>query len=129
IEAVDHVALWAGNAKQAAHYYRSAFGFAQIAYAGPETGVRDSCTYVLRQGQVTLTVSSGLSPDSPIVQFCARHGDGVRRVALRVPDCRSAFTEAVKRGAEAVEEPHFDEDRDGAAGMSAIQLYGDVVMA
>jgi 4-hydroxyphenylpyruvate dioxygenase len=128
IEAVDHVTLWVGNARQAAHFYQSALGFDLVAYGGPETGMRDLACYVLRQGQVTLLVTSGLSPDSPICRFCLEHGDGVRVVALRVPDTRKAFEAAVARGAEPAEEPRFNEDADGRVGVSGIRMYGDVVM-
>ena len=99
IEAIDHVAFWVGNAKQAAYFYEHALGFEQIAYAGPETGMRGLASYVMRQGQMTLLFTSGLSPDTTIAKFCHEHGDGVRRIALRVPDARAAFDEAVKRGA------------------------------
>jgi len=128
IEAVDHIQIAAGNARQAAHFYEHAMGFEPLAYAGPETGVRDAAFYLLGQGQVRLVIVSGLSPDSPIASFCHTHGDGVRRVVLRVPDVAAAFDEAVKRGAAAAEEPHFFEDGKGRIGMSAIKLYGDVEM-
>ncbi|MFY9615481.1 MAG: 4-hydroxyphenylpyruvate dioxygenase [Candidatus Dormiibacterota bacterium] len=128
IEAVDHVTLWVGNARQAAHYYQSALGFDVVAYGGPETGIKTLASYVLRQGQVTLLVTSGLDPDSPICRFCLEHGDGVRVIALRVPDAKKAFEEAVRRGAEAVEEPRVDEDDKGRVGVSSIRMYGDVIM-
>ena len=128
IEAVDHVALWVGNAKQAAHFYRSAMGFELVAYAGPETGMRGLASYVLRQGNITLLLTSGLSPDDPITRFAQRHGDGVRRVSLRVPDVTAAFNSAVGRGATAVEEPRFGEDADGRAGSATVQIYGDVLL-
>jgi 4-hydroxyphenylpyruvate dioxygenase len=128
IEAIDHVALWVGNAKQAAHFYRTAMGFETVAYAGPETGMRGLASYVLRQGQITLLLTSGMGPDDPITQFCHQHGDGVRRVSLRVPDVQAAFDEAVKRGGVPLEEPRFGEDADGRAGSASIQLYGDVLL-
>jgi 4-hydroxyphenylpyruvate dioxygenase len=128
IEAVDHVQIAAGNAKQAAFFYEHAMGFEPLAYAGPETGVRDAAFYVLGQGEVRLVITSGLNPESPIARFCQLHGDGVRRVVLRVPDTTSAFQEAVKRGAEAAEAPEFFEDDHGRIGLSAIKLYGEVQM-
>jgi 4-hydroxyphenylpyruvate dioxygenase len=128
IEVVDHIQIAAGNARQTAYFYEHAMGFEQLAYAGPETGVREAAFYLLGQGQVRLVVVSGLTPDSPIAQFCHKHGDGVRRVVLRVPDATAAFAEAVKRGAEPSEEAHFFEDGDGRVGLSAIKMYGEVEM-
>jgi 4-hydroxyphenylpyruvate dioxygenase len=128
IEAIDHIAFWVGNAKQAAHFYRTALGFEQIAYAGPETGMRGLASYVLRQGNITLLLTSGLAPDDAITRFCQEHGDGVRRIALRVPAVEAAFAEAVRRGATAVEEPRFGEDPAGRAGSASVQLYGDVLL-
>jgi 4-hydroxyphenylpyruvate dioxygenase len=128
IEAIDHIAFWVGNAKQAAHFYRTALGFEQIAYAGPETGMRGFASYVLRQGQITFLLTSGMGPEDPITKFCLEHGDGVRRIALRVPDLEAAFAEAVRRGAKPVEEPHFGDDATGRAGSASVQLYGDVLL-
>jgi 4-hydroxyphenylpyruvate dioxygenase-like putative hemolysin len=99
IEAIDHIAFWVGNAKQAAHFYTTAMGFEQVAYAGPETGMRGLASYVLRQGQITILLTSGMGPEDAITKFCHEHGDGVRRIALRVPDARAAFSGAVARGA------------------------------
>jgi 4-hydroxyphenylpyruvate dioxygenase len=128
IEAIDHIAFWVGNAKQAAQFYRTALGFEQIAYAGPETGMRGFASYVLRQGQITFLLTSGMGPEDPITKFCHEHGDGVRRIALRVPDLEAAFAEAVRRGANPVEEPHFGDDATGRAGSASVQLYGDVLL-
>ena len=86
IEGWDHVELWVGNAKQAAYFYEHALGFTQTAYAGPETGVRDRASYVLDQGDIRLVVTSGLRPDSEITRFACSHGDGVKDVALQVPE-------------------------------------------
>ena len=129
IEAVDHLELWVGNARQAAYFYTRALGFDLLAYAGPETGVRDRASYLLGQGEVQLVLTTSMSPDSEIAQFALAHGDGVRRIALRVPDCAAAFTEAVARGAVPHQEPSFAEDGGGRAGTSAIRMYGDVVMS
>jgi 4-hydroxyphenylpyruvate dioxygenase len=128
IEAIDHVAFWVGNAKQAAHFYRTAMGFEVIAYAGPETGMRGFASYVMRQGQMTFLLTSGMAPDDPITQFAHQHGDGVRRVSLRVPDVEVAFEEALKRGGVAAEDPRFGEDEHGRAGSASIRLYGDVLL-
>src|SRR5947207_15305789 len=91
IDAWDHLELWVGNAKQAAYYYEHAFGFTPVAYAGPETGVRDRASYVLEQGEIRLVLTSGLRGDSEICRFAALHGDGVRDIALRVPDAAHAY--------------------------------------
>jgi 4-hydroxyphenylpyruvate dioxygenase len=128
IDAVDHLELWVGNARQAAYYYEHALGFKHVAYAGLETGVRDAVSYVLEQGEVRVVIVGALEPESPIATFVNKHGDGVHRVALRVPDVAKAFAEATQRGAIAVEAPHFDEDGNGRAGIASIQLYGDVLM-
>jgi len=128
IQAVDHLELCVGNAKQAAFFYEHALGFSPIAYAGLETGSRDSTSYVLAQGEVRLVIRSGMTPDSPIARFCDQHGDGVRRVMLRVPDAKAAFDEALKRGAEPALEPTYEEDAGGRVGLSGIRMYGDVVL-
>jgi len=95
----DHLELWVGNAKQAAHYYCTAFGFEPLAYAGPETGIKDRASYVVRQNALTLVFTSSLVPDGPIADHVRRHGDGVRDIALRTSDAREAFTAALARGA------------------------------
>jgi 4-hydroxyphenylpyruvate dioxygenase len=129
IEAVDHIEIASANAHQAAYFYQHAFGFEPLAYAGPETGVRDAAFYLLGQGTVRLVVVTALDPDSAVARFCHLHGDGVRKVVLRVPHSESAFKEAVRRGATPAEEPHFLEDAKGRIGLSAIHMYGDVEMA
>ncbi|HSC92139.1 MAG TPA: 4-hydroxyphenylpyruvate dioxygenase [Gaiellaceae bacterium] len=123
----DHVELWVGNAKQAAYYYEHAFGFRRTAYAGPETGVRDRASYVLEQNDIRLVLSSGLRRDSPIGEFACLHGDGVKDIALRVPDARVAYREAVQRGARGIAEPHWVEDEWGKVELASIATYGDVV--
>ena len=123
----DHVELWVGNAKQAAYFYEHAFGFRRTAYAGPETGVRDRCSYVLEQGEIRLVLTSGLRRDSPICEFALMHGDGVRDISLRVPDATNAYREAVQRGARGVTEPHTVKDEFGSVELSSIATYGDVV--
>jgi 4-hydroxyphenylpyruvate dioxygenase len=123
----DHVELWVGNAKQAAYYYESAFGFRRTAYAGPETGVRDRASYVLEQGDIRFVVTSALHPDHEISQFAYKHGDGVKDIALRVPDAARAYDEAVSRGARGVSEPTVQEDDFGRVQLATIATYGDVV--
>src|SRR5258708_31952268 len=128
IEAIDHIAFWVGNAKQAANFYQTAMGFDLVAYAGPETGMRGFASYVLRQGQITFLLTSGMGPEDAITRFAHEHGDGVRRISLRVPDVQAALAEAVSRGATPVEEPAFGEDGGGRAGSASIQLYGEVLL-
>jgi 4-hydroxyphenylpyruvate dioxygenase len=123
----DHVELWVGNAKQAAFYYEHAFGFRRAAYAGPETGVRDRASYVLEQNEIRLVVTSALHPGHEIGDHAAKHGDGVKDIALRVPDAREAYEQAVKRGARGVREPTTVEDEFGTVELSTIATYGDVV--
>ena len=120
IEAWDHLELYVGNAKQAAYFYEHAFGFTLTAYAGPETGVRDRASYVLDQNDVRLVVTSGLHSDSEITRFACRHGDGVKDVALRVPDPRNAYEQAVERGAKGVGQPHVVEDDFGRLERASI---------
>jgi 4-hydroxyphenylpyruvate dioxygenase len=123
----DHVELWVGNAKQAAYFYEHALGFAPVAYAGPETGVRDRASYVLEQGGIRLVVTSGLRADSEICREAAAHGDGVKDIALRVPDAAEAYRLAVERGAEGVADLTSLEDEHGRVRLSSIATYGHVV--
>jgi 4-hydroxyphenylpyruvate dioxygenase len=123
----DHVELWVGNAKQAAYFYEHAFGFSRTAYAGPETGVRDRASYVVEQGEVRLVLTSALREDHEISRHVCRHGDGVKDVALAVPDATEAYRQAVQRGARGVVEPHWRDDESGRVELSAIATYGDTV--
>jgi len=123
----DHVELWVGNAKQAAYYYEHAFGFRRTEYAGPETGVRDRASYVLEQNDIRLVLTSALRHGSEIGEFAAIHGDGVKDIALRVPDAREAYRQAVQRGARGVHEPAWVEDEFGKVELASIATYGDVV--
>src|ERR1041384_8553085 len=104
----DHVELWVGNAKQAAYFYEHAFGFQRTAYAGPETGVRDRASYVLEQGDIRFVVTSALREEHEITKHQARHGDGVRDIALTVPDATEAYRQAGSRGARGGVEPRTD---------------------
>jgi 4-hydroxyphenylpyruvate dioxygenase len=123
----DYVELWVGNAKQAAYFYEHALGFALTAYAGPETGVRDRASYVLEQGSIRLVVTSALREDHDVARHCSRHGDGVKDIALRVPDAGMAYRQAVQRGARGTVEPRRVEDEFGTIGLSAIATYGDTI--
>jgi 4-hydroxyphenylpyruvate dioxygenase len=123
----DYVELWVGNAKQAAYFYEHAMGFTRTAYAGPETGVRDRASYVLEQGDVRFVVTSALQEDHEITRHQGRHGDGVRDIALTVPDATQAYREAVQRGARGVSEPLRVEDEFGSLEVSSIATYGDTL--
>lgn len=123
----DHIEFYVGNAKQAAHYYRSAFGMNLIAYSGPETGVRGRASYVVEQGKIRFVLTSALQPDDPIADHIRLHGDGVHSIALEVDDAESAYHETVRRGARAVLEPTISRDCNGEVRMSAIAVYGDTI--
>ena len=127
LEDWDHLELWVGNAKQASYFYEHALGFTRTAYAGPETGVRDRASYVLEQGDIRFVLTSGLRSDSEVVRFTARHGDGARDVALRVPDAEAAYREATSRGATSVREPQWVEDEHGRVQLATIATYGENV--
>jgi 4-hydroxyphenylpyruvate dioxygenase len=123
----DHVEFWVGNAKQSAYFYEHAMGFTRTAYAGPETGVRDRASYVLEQGDVRFVVTSALREDHEITKHHARHGDGVRDIALTVPDATEAYRQAVSRGARGVVEPYRVDDEHGSLELAAIAAYGDTI--
>ena len=123
----DYVELWVGNAKQAAYFYEHALGFTRTAYAGPETGVRDRASYVLEQGNVRFVLTSALREDHDIARHCIRHGDGVKDIALTVPDATEAYRQAVQRGARGTAEPRSLEDEFGVIEVSAIATYGDTI--
>ncbi|HKO75152.1 MAG TPA: 4-hydroxyphenylpyruvate dioxygenase [Gaiellaceae bacterium] len=123
----DHVELWVGNAKQSAYFYERALGFTRTAYAGPETGVRDRASYVLEQGEIRLVLTTALREDHEITRHHMRHGDGVRDIALTVPDATEAYHQAVQRGARGVREPTTFEDDHGSVELAAIATYGDTI--
>src|SRR5919197_3668267 len=123
----DHVELWVGNAKQAAYFYEHAFGFTPTAYSGPETGVRDRASYVLEQGDIRLVVTSALRADHDTARHVLVHGDGVKDIALAVPDATEAYRQAVQRGARGVAEPRRIEDDFGSLEVAQIAAYGDTV--
>jgi 4-hydroxyphenylpyruvate dioxygenase len=127
IDGWDHVELWVGNAKQSAYFYEHAFGFAPVAYAGPETGVRDRASYVLGQGDIRFVFSTALREEHEIARHAVRHGDGVKDIALTVPDAKEAYRQAVQRGARGIVEPHVVEDEFGRVELSAIATYGETV--
>ena len=127
LNGIDHVHFLVGNAKQAAHYYRTAFGFSLTAYRGPENGSRDIVSYVLEQSRVRFVVSAPLRPDNPMYDFVRLHGDGVRDIALDVDDAFAAWQKAVERGAESAYEPKWLEDEHGRIAMAGIKTYGDTI--
>ena len=127
INGTDYVEFYVGNAKQAAHYYCSAFGYRLVAYRGPETGTRDRASYLLQQNKVRLVLTSALGPDHPVAEHVLRHGDGVRDIALWVDDARVAFARAVERGAKPAGEPAVLRDDEGEVVIAAIHTYGDTI--
>ncbi|MFZ1618619.1 MAG: VOC family protein, partial [Flavobacteriales bacterium] len=123
----DHIEFYVGNAKQAAHYYKTAFGFQSLAYAGLETGVKDRTSYVLVQDKIRLVLTTPMTKDDPINDHLRTHGDGVRVIALWVDDARKAWEETTQRGAISYMEPTVEKDADGEVVKSGIKLYGDTV--
>ena len=123
----DYVELYVGNAKQSAHYYKTAFGYQSLAYAGLETGVRDRTSYVLKQDKIRLVLTTPLTQDSPINDHLKKHGDGVKIIALWVEDATSAYQETMKRGAVSFMEPTVEKDEFGEVVRSGIYTYGETV--
>lgn len=127
INGTDYVELYVGNAKQAAHYYKTAFGFQSVAYAGLETGLKDRVSYVLQQDKIRLVLTSPLKPGGAINEHINQHGDGVKVVALWVDDATKSFEETTKRGAKPFMEPTREEDGQGYVIRSGIHTYGETV--
>jgi len=123
----DHIEFYVGNAKQAAHFYRLAFGFDIVAYCGPETGVRDRASYLLQQGKIRFVLTSPLSPDSDIAEHIKLHGDGVRDIAFEVSDAVAAYETVVARGAKSVHEPMTFSDEHGTLVRAAVHTFGDTI--
>ena len=123
----DYVEFYVGNAKQAAHFYKTAFGFQSFAYSGLETGKKDRVSYVLKQDKIRIVLTSPLGSASPINEHIVKHGDGVKVVALWVEDARSAFEETTKRGAKPFMEPQVETDEHGEVVRSGIYTYGETV--
>jgi 4-hydroxyphenylpyruvate dioxygenase len=124
---IDHVEYYVGNARQAAFFYSKAFGFKVTAYSGPETKVRDRASWVCESGDARYVFTGAMGPESFIAKHVFEHGDGVRDVALRVPDAADAYEQAVKRGAESVAEPTVLEDEHGKVVRASIRAYGDTL--
>src|SRR3954447_24126490 len=127
LNGTDYVEFYVGNAKQAAHFYRSAFGMELVAYCGPETGTRNQASYLLQQGKIRLVLSTAMQPDDPIAEHVRKHGDGVRDVALWVDDAEAAYCETTKRGAKGVRPPEALRDETGEIKIAAIAAYGDTI--
>ncbi|HTK82186.1 MAG TPA: 4-hydroxyphenylpyruvate dioxygenase [Bacteroidota bacterium] len=127
INGTDFIEFYVGNAKQAAHYYRTAFGFKLVAYAGLETGVRDKTSYVLQQDKIRFVLTTPLIPEHSISDHIKLHGDGVRDIALWVDDAESAYLETTKRGGRGVMEPTTFSDEYGELKRSSIGIYGDTI--
>ena len=127
INGTDHVEFYVGNAKQASYFYQHAFGFELIAYAGPETGVRDRASYVLQQGKVRFILTTAMHADSPITAHVAKHGDGVKVLALWVDDAEKSWLETMARGAKNAGDPKVIKDEFGEVKMASIQTYGETI--
>jgi 4-hydroxyphenylpyruvate dioxygenase len=127
LHGTDYVEFYVGNAKQAAHFYKTAFGFQTLAYAGPETGVKDKVSYVIRQNKLTFVLTTPLRTDNEIANHIYKHGDGVKMLALKVDDATTAWQETTSRGGKSYMEPIILKDADGELVMSGIHTYGETV--
>jgi 4-hydroxyphenylpyruvate dioxygenase len=127
LQGTDYVEFYVGNAKQAAHFYKTAFGFKSLAYSGPETGVKDRASYAIRQNKLTLLLTTPIRAKTPIADHIYKHGDGVKALALTVDDATSAWEETTKRGGKSYMKPKTLSDKHGEVVMSGIHTYGDVV--
>jgi 4-hydroxyphenylpyruvate dioxygenase len=127
LHGTDYVEFYVGNAKQAAHFYKTAFGFQSLAYAGPETGVKDRVSYVIQQNKLTFMLTTPLRTGNEIADHIYKHGDGVKVLALKVDDAASAWQETTKRGGKSYLEPTVLKDEGGELVMSGIHTYGDTV--
>jgi len=126
LNGTDFIELWVGNAKQAAHFYKTAFGFQSLAYAGPETGVKDRVSYVLIQNKMRLILTSPLHSNSPIAEHHRKHGDGVKYLALWVDDAYEAYEKTTSKGGFGTVKPTTLHDQDGEVRLSGIKTYGEV---
>lgn len=127
LNGTDHIEFYVGNAKQSAYYYQSAFGFHLVAYAGPETGVRDRASYVLQQGKVRFVLTTSLLPDSEIAEHVKKHGDGVKVMALWVDDAEKSYRETISRGARSAGQPQTLTDAHGEVKVASIYTYGETI--
>ncbi len=127
INGTDYIEFYVGNAKQAAHYYQTAFGFKLIAYRGPETGVKDTASYVLQQDKIRFVLTAALTPDHEVARHVLKHGDGVKVLALWVDDAEEAHRIAVERGAKSFAAPQRIEDKNGHVVTASIHTYGETI--
>ncbi len=127
INGTDYIEFYVGNAKQAAHFYKTAFGFQSLAYAGLETGLKDRTSYVLRQGKITLVLTTPLTPDSEIAEHIKKHGDGVKVIAFWVEDAQKSYDDTIQRGAKSYLQPTSETDAKGSVKLSGIYTYGETV--
>jgi 4-hydroxyphenylpyruvate dioxygenase len=127
LDGTDYVEFYVGNAKQAAHFYKTAFGFQSLAYAGPETGMKDKASYVIRQNKLTFVLTTPLRPGNEIADHIAKHGDGVKFLALKVEDATDAWKQTTQRGGKSFMEPRTLKDEQGEMVMSGIHTYGETV--
>ena len=127
IQKIDYIEFYVGNARQAAQYYRTVFGFDIVAYKGLETGSRDVSSFVLRQNKLTFVVTASLGPTGPVAEHVQRHGDGVKDIGFLVDDVDATYAEVVRRGAQGVQTPHALQDQFGTVRQAAIAIYGDTV--
>ncbi|WP_170318933.1 VOC family protein, partial [Allorhizocola rhizosphaerae] len=125
VKGIDYVAFLVGNAKQAAHYYSTAFGMTLVAYRGPEQGHRDYAEYVLTSGSARFVLRGAVHADAPGADHHARHGDGVTEIALEVPDVHAAYDYAVAHGARGLQEPTVEKDEHGTVRVAAVATYGE----
>jgi 4-hydroxyphenylpyruvate dioxygenase len=127
LQGTDYIEFYVGNAKQAAHFYKTAFGFQSLAYSGPETGTKDRASYAIRQNKITFVLTTPIRPNHPVADHHHKHGDGVKVLALAVDDATSAWEETTKRGGKSFMKPTTLRDDDGEVVMSGIHTYGEVV--
>ena len=127
LKAVHHVEFWVGNAKQAAYYYRKAFGFNQIAYSGLETNDREKASYVLEQGRIRMVFSTPLNGINDLAEHIRKHGDGVKDIAFHVDDAKSCYEACMARGAKSAYEPETISDENGSITRAAIYTYGETI--
>ncbi|MBL0309210.1 MAG: 4-hydroxyphenylpyruvate dioxygenase [Bacteroidetes bacterium] len=127
LNGTDHIEFYCGNAKQSAYYYQAAWGYELVAYAGPETGLRDRASYVLQQDKIRIVLTSGMHPESEINKHYLKHGDGIKVLALWVDDARKSYEETTKRGGIGIMEPTVLKDEFGEVVISAIKTYGETI--
>ena len=127
LQGTDYVEFYVGNAKQAAHYYKTAFGFQSLAYSGPETGNKDRASYVIRQNKLTFVLTTPLRPNNDIADHIYKHGDGIKVLALKVDDATKSWQETTSRGGKSYLEPTTLSDENGRVVVSGIHTYGETV--